>query len=90
MAGTHRTAAGDFTTRVAVSSRDELGRLAHDFNQLATSLEKNEQMRRAFMADVSHELRAAGGAARRAGALRDGVRQPTPASLSSLQAEVST
>ncbi|MCH5790311.1 HAMP domain-containing protein, partial [Salmonella enterica] len=44
VAGTHRLAAGDFTARVAVSSQDELGRLAHDFNQLATSLEKNEQM----------------------------------------------
>ncbi len=31
---------GDFSTRVAVSSRDELGHLAQDFNQLASSLEK--------------------------------------------------
>ena len=43
VAGTHRLAAGDFTTRVAVSSQDELGRLAHDFNQLATSLEKTNR-----------------------------------------------
>ncbi|SUI50624.1 Signal transduction histidine-protein kinase BaeS [Serratia marcescens] len=91
VAGTHRLAAGDFTTRVAVSSQDELGRLAHDFNQLATSLEKNEQMRRAFMADVSHELRTPLAVLRgELEALQDGVRQPTPASLSSLQAEVST
>ena len=76
---------------MAVSSRDELGRLAHDFNQLATSLEKNEQMRRAFMADVSHELRTPLAVLRgELEALQDGVRQPTPASLSSLQAEVST
>ena len=89
--GGHPSAAGDFTTRVAVSSRDELGRLAHDFNQLATSLEKNEQMRRAFMADVSHELRTPLAVLRgELEALQDGVRQPTPASLSSLQAEVST
>ncbi|HAV2137832.1 TPA: two-component system sensor histidine kinase BaeS [Serratia marcescens] len=91
VAGTHRLAAGDFTTRVAVSSQDELGRLAHDFNQLATSLDKNEQMRRAFMADVSHELRTPLAVLRgELEALQDGVRQPTPASLSSLQAEVST
>ncbi|MBL5860198.1 two-component system sensor histidine kinase BaeS [Serratia fonticola] len=89
--GTHRLAAGDFSARVAVSSQDELGRLAQDFNQLATSLEKNEQMRRALMADVSHELRTPLAILRgELEALQDGVRQPTPASLSSLQAEVST
>ncbi|MBP1132483.1 two-component system sensor histidine kinase BaeS [Serratia sp. PL17] len=91
VAGTHRLAAGDFSTRVAVSSQDELGRLAQDFNQLATSLEKNEQMRRAVMADVSHELRTPLAVLRgELEALQDGVRQPTPASLNSLQAEVST
>ena len=89
--GTHRLAAGDFGTRVAVSSQDELGRLAQDFNQLATSLEKNEQMRRAFMADVSHELRTPLAVLRgELEALQDGVRQPTADSLASLQAEVST
>lgn len=87
--GTHRLAAGDFSTRVAVSSRDELGHLAQDFNQLASSLEKNEQMRRDFMADVSHELRTPLAVLRgELEALQDGLRQPTPESLSSLQAEV--
>ncbi len=91
VAGTHRLAAGDFSTRVAVSSQDELGRLAQDFNQLATSLEKNEQMRRAMMADVSHELRTPLAVLHgELEALQDGVRQPTPASLGSLQAEVAT
>lgn len=91
VAGTHQLAAGNFSTRVAVSSQDELGRLAQDFNQLATSLEKNEQMRRAFMADVSHELRTPLAVLRgELEALQDGVRQATPASLASLQAEVST
>ena len=48
-------------------------------------------MRRAFMADVSHELRTPLAVLRgELEALQDGVRQPTPASLSSLQAEVST
>src|SRR5438552_1625898 len=56
-AATHRLAAGRYDTRVAVGSRDELGRLAEDFNRLAESLERNETLRRRFMADVSHELR---------------------------------
>ncbi|WP_354668405.1 HAMP domain-containing protein [Escherichia coli] len=55
--GTHKLAAGDFTTRVTPTSEDELGKLAQDFNQLASTLEKNQQMRRDFMADISHELR---------------------------------
>lgn len=38
--GTHRLAAGDFTTRVTPTSADELGKLAQDFNQLASTLEK--------------------------------------------------
>ncbi|AHG18998.1 histidine kinase [Chania multitudinisentens RB-25] len=91
IAGTHRLAAGDFAARVTVSSQDELGRLAQDFNLLATSLEKNEQTRRGFMADISHELRTPLAVLRgELEALQDGVRQPTLASISSLQAEVST
>jgi two-component system sensor histidine kinase BaeS len=91
VAGTHRLAAGDFSARVTASSQDELGRLAQDFNHLAISLEKNEQMRRAFMADISHELRTPLAVLRgELEALQDGVRQQTPASISSLLAEVST
>ncbi|PVZ81158.1 two-component system sensor histidine kinase BaeA [Serratia sp. S1B] len=91
VAGTHQLAAGDFSTRVTVNSQDELGRLAQDFNHLAISLEKNEQMRREFMADIAHELRTPLAVLRgELEALQDGVRQPTPDSLNSLQAEVST
>ncbi|GAL57461.1 two-component system sensor histidine kinase BaeS [Pseudescherichia vulneris] len=89
--GTHRLAAGDFTTRVATSSPDELGKLAQDFNQLASTLEKNQQMRRDFMADISHELRTPLAVLRgELEAIQDGVRQFTPESVASLQAEVGT
>ena len=87
--GTHRLAAGDFTTRVAVSSSDELGRLAQDFNQLASTLERNQQMRRDLMADISHELRTPLAVLRgELEAIQDGVRKFTPDSVTSLQAEV--
>ncbi len=89
--GTHRLAAGAFTTRVATSSPDELGKLAQDFNQLASTLEKNQQMRRDFMADISHELRTPLAVLRgELEAIQDGVRQFTPESVASLQAEVGT
>lgn len=89
--GTHRLAAGDFTTRVAVSSSDELGRLAQDFNQLASTLERNQQMRRDLMADISHELRTPLAVLRgELEAIQDGVRKFTPDSVTSLQAEVAT
>ncbi|WP_067708519.1 MULTISPECIES: two-component system sensor histidine kinase BaeS [unclassified Erwinia] len=89
--GTHRLAAGDFSSRVQASSRDELGRLGQDFNRLAGTLEKNESMRRAFMADISHELRTPLAILRgELEAIQDGVRQLTPASIVSLQGEVAT
>lgn len=89
--GTHRLAAGDFSTRVAATSSDELGRLAKDFNQLASTLERNQQMRRDLMADISHELRTPLAVLRgELEAIQDGVRQFTPESVASLQAEVGT
>jgi two-component system, OmpR family, sensor histidine kinase BaeS len=90
-ASTHRLATGDYTSRVTVSSRDELGQLAEDFNQLAVTLEKNEKLRRAFMADVSHELRTPLAVLKgELEALQDGVRPVTPEAIQSLQAEVGT
>lgn len=90
-AATHRLAAGDYAIRVAVPSRDEVGQLASDFNRLALALERNEQMRRDFMADISHELRTPLGVLNgELEAMEDGVRPLTRASIQSLQAEVAT
>ncbi|WJV61486.1 two-component system sensor histidine kinase BaeS [Pectobacteriaceae bacterium C52] len=87
--GIHRLAAGNFSARVMVTSRDELGMLAQDFNHLAAALEKNEQSRRDFMADVSHELRTPLAILQgELEALQDGIRQPSADSFRSLQAEV--
>ncbi|MCV2513159.1 ATP-binding protein, partial [Leclercia pneumoniae] len=57
----------------------------------ASTLEKNQQMRRDFMADISHELRTPLAVLRgELEAIQDGVRQFTPESVASLQAEVGT
>jgi two-component system sensor histidine kinase BaeS len=87
---THRLSAGDYATRVNVTSADEMGRLGQDFNRLAYTLERNEALRREMVADISHELRTPLAVLRgEMEALQDGVRPFSADALASLQAEVS-
>lgn len=86
---TRQLAAGKFATRVEVVSADELGQLADNFNTLAMTLEKNEQARQQWVADISHELRTPVAILRgEIEALQDGIRQPDSDSLRSLHGEV--
>ena len=89
---TTRLAAGHYDVRVPERNvDDEVGRLAHDFNQLAWTLQRNEAMRREFMADVSHELRTPLGVLHgELEALEDGVRRLDGQALRSLKSEVAT
>ncbi|GAC1334542.1 MAG: sensor histidine kinase efflux regulator BaeS [Collimonas sp.] len=88
---THRLAGGDYSTRVEVATQDEIGRLSADFNQLALTLERNERMRRDFMADVSHELRTPLGILNgQLEAIEDGLLDTSIDTVKSLQSEVST
>jgi two-component system OmpR family sensor kinase/two-component system sensor histidine kinase BaeS len=48
---------GNFETRVHVKGPDDLRVLIDSFNQMATTLQRNEQERRDMLADVAHELR---------------------------------
>jgi signal transduction histidine kinase len=48
---------GDYSRRVRATSRDEVGRLAVVFNQMAADLEAADRARRELIANVSHELR---------------------------------
>lgn len=50
-------AAGRLTHRVPVTSRDEVGYLATAFNQMADSLQRDQELRRNMIADIAHELR---------------------------------
>lgn len=53
-----RFAHGDFSARVADEGReDEIGELMESFNMMAESLEKSEQLRSEFIANLSHELK---------------------------------
>ncbi|HSB65873.1 MAG TPA: HAMP domain-containing protein, partial [Anaerolineales bacterium] len=52
-----KLAGGDLSHRVEVRGDDELASLGHAFNQMADSLQKAEEARRAMTADIAHELR---------------------------------
>ena len=53
-----RVQSGDLTARVPVTTSDELGELAHDFNLMALGLEEREQMRAAFGTYMDKEVAA--------------------------------
>ncbi len=48
---------GDFSRRIPVTSDDEIGQLAVSFNQMTNSLARLEDVRKSFIANVSHELK---------------------------------
>jgi two-component system sensor histidine kinase BaeS len=90
-AATHQLAGGDYANRVEITSSDEIGGLAEDFNRLAHALDRNERMRRAFMADISHELRTPLAVLRaELEALEDGVRPLDADAVHGLQLGVET
>ncbi|AOT69736.1 sensor histidine kinase [Geosporobacter ferrireducens] len=52
-----RIAKGDFSVEILHSSNDEIGVLGETINDLARQLDKIEQLRKDFIANVSHELK---------------------------------
>ncbi len=83
----HRLAEGDLP-QVVVRGQDEIGELGQAFNQMARSLARQETLRRNMMADIAHELRTPLTVIRGdLEALLDGVFEPTPEALASLQEE---
>lgn len=54
---TDKMARGDWDTRLQVRSKDEIGMLGYSINDLAASLQRYRDTRRAFFSNISHELR---------------------------------
>jgi two-component system sensor histidine kinase BaeS len=57
MSITREIASGDYSGRVPVATRDEVGQLAGAFNSMAESLQRMEQIRKTMTINVAHELR---------------------------------
>ena len=51
------TATRDLNRRIPVESRDEVGSLARDFNEMLGALEDSQRTQQQLIADASHELR---------------------------------
>jgi signal transduction histidine kinase len=56
-AATEQIARGDLTQRVPVRSKDEIGRLARQFNHMTGRLQEMTRQLREFVANASHEMR---------------------------------
>jgi signal transduction histidine kinase len=86
---TEAMARGDFSMRVRATSRDEIGRLAASFNQMAAELAETDRVRRDLVANVSHELRTPITALQaKLENLIDGVEEPDPETLETMLAQV--
>lgn len=74
---------------VAVTSRDEIGRLAEAFNAMTQRLRRNEQLRRNMVNDVAHELRTPLTNLRASlEAMQDGLRAADAAAIDALHDDV--
>ena len=87
--GTRAMTSRKFATRIIVETSDELGQLAADFNQMARTLEKYEELRQQWISNIAHELRTPLSILQgEIEALQDGVHAANRETLGSLHDEV--
>ena len=83
-----RLGKGDFSQRVDIKDKTEIGELAATFNSMAGNLQRDEQLRRHMVSDIAHELRSPLTNVRGyLEAIKDGVLKPDTATISSIYDE---
>src|SRR4051794_24378465 len=83
-----RMSRGDLAARARPGGGAELNRLADTFNRLASTLGREDEVRRAAAADIAHELRTpVAGIVSRIEAAQDGVMADEAANLEAMHAE---
>lgn len=86
---TLRLTRGEYHTRLPERGRDELSKLARDFNVLAATLEASRDARARWVSDTAHELRTPLAVLRgEIEAMQDGIRPLNQTNLTSLGQEV--
>lgn len=84
-----RLEGGDRSARANLSAPGELGELAHAVDRMASSLEREDELRKALVSDVAHEIRTPVTILQaECESMLDGVTKPTPERISSLHDEV--
>ncbi|MFA5400154.1 MAG: ATP-binding protein [Dehalococcoidia bacterium] len=79
---------GDFSQRVDIRDRSEIGELASTFNSMADNLQRDEQLRQHMVSDIAHELRSPLTNVRGyLEAINDGVMQADKETISSIYGE---
>ncbi len=80
--------AGEYQHRIDTRSRDEIGDLSRNINQMALTLEKNLNARQQWTAEISHELRTPVAVLQgELEAIQDGVNPSDEQAIASLHAE---
>lgn len=86
---TMRLIEGSYGSQMPAKSKDELGMLINDFNQLSLRLKENEGARKQWIMDIAHELRTPLAILRgEIEALQDGINEPNETTINSLHQEV--
>ena len=83
-----RLGKGDFSQRVDIRDKSEIGELAATFNSMAGNLERDEQLRQHMVSDIAHELRSPLTNVRGyLEAINDGIMKPDSATITSIYDE---
>lgn len=84
-----RLGRGDFSHRINLKTKGELGEVTQAFNSMASDLERAEKLRQNMVADTAHELRTPlSNIQGHIEAIQDGVVKPDADALRSLNEEV--